>query len=135
MAKYVNTVTLGGKLVQEPEFKDTKVGKVGRLNVLFSEGKKNEAGEFESVGSFFNVTVFGDEAAKAQTLSNGDFVIVTGRLKQDRWQQTVNGEAVNRSSVGIVANSIAKVPEVATDVAVNTAAVTPAAATSQEADW
>lgn len=103
----VNQVVVSGNLTRDPEHKTFgEDGQLCKLGVAVNRtiGKGDERTEEVS---FFDVTVFGGFAGLvARKLRKADSVTVAGELRQDRWTQTVNGEEVNRSSVGIVANQI-----------------------------
>ena len=95
----MNNISITGNIVRDAEIKQ-----VGDSNVInFSicnndESKKNEAGEYETVPSFFDCTVWSKSGKLANHLLKGKAVTVSGRLKQETWQ---NEEGQNRTKVVI----------------------------------
>lgn len=92
----MNSVNISGRLTA-----DCEVRAVNDTNVItFSianddERKKNAAGEYEPVVSFFNVTYWSKSGKMANHLKKGKAVTISGRLKQDRWTDQ-NGQNKNR---------------------------------------
>jgi len=62
--------------------------------------KKNN--EWVQEVSFFDVTAFGKLADANARLSKGECILVTGELKQERWEK----DGQKRSAVKIIANGI-----------------------------
>ena len=97
----MNNINITGRLTRDAEIKP-----VGDSNVIsFSicnddERKKNEAGEYESVPSFFDCSVWSKSGKIANHLLKGKAVSVSGRIKQETWQSK---EGENRSKVAIKA--------------------------------
>jgi single-strand DNA-binding protein len=103
----VNTVTVSGNIVADPELKF--VGAEGdfaiaNLRMAVNRDKKQQDGSYESVASFFDLTVLGKFAELVdRKVRKGDAITVSGRLEQQRWQ---NEAGENRSKVVIIVSDI-----------------------------
>lgn len=86
--------------------RDIDVRQAGSTTVAkFSLAVNSKRGETEEV-SYFDVVAFGDLAMNAaETLRKGDWVMVIGRLKQDRWEDKETKQV--RSKVKILADDVA----------------------------
>ena len=101
-----NAITVVGNLTRDPEIRYTAGGQPqARLGVAVSRRWQNrQTNEWEERTSFFNVTVWGDQAENiSSSLSKGNRVIVNGRLEQRSWEPEP-GE--KRSVVEIVADEV-----------------------------
>jgi single-strand DNA-binding protein len=97
-----NYFTVTGNLTRDPE--QSGNGPV-RVSVAVNARKKDKmTGEWVDDPSFFDVVVWEREIGAG--LTKGETVTVTGRIKQERWQDQQSGE--NRSKVVLVANTVAK---------------------------
>ena len=100
-------ITIIGNLTQDPELRFTKTEKaVASLRVACSDRKKDASGNWvDGETLYINVTVWNTTAQNiAASLSKGDGVIISGKLKQ-REYQTNEGETktvyeVEADSVG-----------------------------------
>lgn len=101
----INSVTIVGRLTRDPEIRTTPAGlAVAQLGVAVNERRKNQTGEWEDNPSFLDVTAFGGTAENiGRFLTKGREVAVSGRLRQERWQ---NQAGENRSKVVIVAQDV-----------------------------
>ena len=84
----VNSVTLIGNLVDDPELRFTPSG-VAMTKVRFAVNKRyqNRDGEWQEETSFFGGTCWRDMAENvAESLSKGLRVIVVGELQQRQWE-------------------------------------------------
>jgi single-strand DNA-binding protein len=100
-------VTVNGGLPRDPELSFSKDGKaIARFTVGTSRRAKNKSDEWESYDqSYWDVTVFGDMAENiCESLEKGSQVIVTGRMRQEKWQ-TKDGE--DRTTWKLVADDVA----------------------------
>lgn len=100
----MNIISIIGNLTADPELRHTPSGTaVADLRVAVnSREKKGE--EWVDRADFFDVTVWSKQAENCnQYLSKGKKVGITGRLRQERWQNE-NGD--NRSRVKIVASHV-----------------------------
>lgn len=102
----MNVVCIVGNLTRDPELRATAGGtSVCDLSVAVNSREKDgQTGEWRDRADFFDVTVWGNQADNcAQYLEKGRGVAISGRLRQERWQ---NQGGENRSRVKIVAHSV-----------------------------
>ena len=102
------TTTIIGNATRDAELRYTNSGlSVGSFSVAVSERQKGPNGEWEDgEPSYYDVTCFrllGESVA--ETIQKGDRVIVTGKLRQSRWE-TPDGD--KRSKVEVIADDVAK---------------------------
>ncbi|NBW37670.1 MAG: single-stranded DNA-binding protein [Cytophagia bacterium] len=103
----VNVVTVVGNTTRDPELRYTSAGlAVCNFSVASNRRWQNRAtNEWEEKVSFFDVTVWSDQAQNvAESLRQGDRVVVTGRLEQRSWE-TETGD--KRSKIELVADVVA----------------------------
>lgn len=102
----MNQVTVVGNLTDVPEMRFTPSGSpLAKFTLADNRRWRGQDGEWQEETSFFDVTVWGDQAERvSESLSKGDRVLVSGRLEQQKW---VNDAGENRSKVAIVANEVA----------------------------
>ena len=100
----VNSVTLIGNLVDDPELRFTPAG-IAMAKVRFAVNRRYQKnGEWTEDTSFFGGTLWRDAAENAaESLQKGMRVIVTGRLEQRSWE-TQEGE--KRSMVEVAIDEI-----------------------------
>jgi single-strand DNA-binding protein len=101
------TTTIIGNVTRDPEQRFTGSGMaVTSFGVAVNERTKNESGEWvDGEASFYDVTCFRLLAESvAEVVGKGDRVIVTGKLKQSRWEK----DGVQRSKIECVADDVAK---------------------------
>ncbi len=92
----INTVTVYGNITKDP--KSLGEGKVVKTSIAVNEGR----GDKEQV-SFFDLVFFGKLAEVAlQHITKGKEMVVTGRLRQERWEK--DGET--RTNIVIIVNDI-----------------------------
>lgn len=101
----INRAAISGNLTRDPELRQTKGGTpVLSMAVAVNERVKN-GDQWEDRPSYVDVTVWGNRAqALAGFLRKGLRVAVSGRLRQDRWQDAKTGEG--RSRLGVVADEV-----------------------------
>lgn len=101
----INKASISGNLTRDPELRTTQSGtSVLSMGVAVNERVKR-GDQWEDRPSFVDVTVWGARAeALSKFLRKGLRVAVSGRLRQDRWQDAKTGE--NRSRLGIVADEV-----------------------------
>lgn len=101
----INKASISGNLTRDPELRQTQSGtSVLSMGVAVNERVKR-GDQWEDRPSFVDVTVWGARAeALAKFLRKGLRVAVSGRLRQDRWQDAKTGES--RSRLGIVADEV-----------------------------
>jgi single-strand DNA-binding protein len=99
----LNFVTLIGRLTRDAELKYTASGKpVSKFSLAVNERRK-VGDQWKDEASFFEIVLWGQLGESLnQYLAKGKQVAVTGRLKQERWEQ--NGQ--NRSKVVINAETV-----------------------------
>ena len=83
----VNSVTLIGNLVEDPELRFTPSG-VAMTKVRFAVNKRYQSqGEWQEETSFFGGTCWRDMGENvAESLTKGSRVIVVGELQQRSWE-------------------------------------------------
>ncbi len=97
----MNSVTLIGRLTQDPELRFTAGGAaVTNFNIAVNRNYKDRNGEWQDkLDGFFKCTCWRDMAENvAESLTKGMSVIVVGDLKQRSWE-TQEGE--KRSTIEI----------------------------------
>ena len=99
----MNTVTLIGRVVADPELKYTPAGvAVCSLRIAVDRRFKSESGEKQT--DFFDVVAWKQSAEFAsQYLTKGRLVAVEGRLQQRQW---VGQDGSKRSKVEVVAENL-----------------------------
>lgn len=77
----MNSITLTGNLVKDPEMRFTKTGTpITEFTVAVSQGKDKEA-------FFLDCEVWNDDISEnVAELKKGNRITVVGRLKEDRWE-------------------------------------------------
>lgn len=97
-----NTITITGRLAQDPEMRFTSSGKaMCNLSIPDQKRTKGDSGQWEdaSATTWFRVTVWGEQAeALAEHARKGDEVVVTGRLITREWTDKEGG---TRSSLEV----------------------------------
>ena len=85
----INLVVLEGHLTKNAELSYLQTGTaICKFAIANNKSKKNQAGEYESIASFFDVELWGPYAqAIAPHLTKGRHVTIQGRLSQDRWEK------------------------------------------------
>lgn len=82
----VNTVSLTGNIVKDPELKEFASGGVINFTIACNESRKVED-KWEDYANFIDVSYFSKGARNfAQYLGKGTSVAVSGRIHQDRWE-------------------------------------------------
>lgn len=101
----INKASISGNLTRDPELRTTQSG-TSVLSMAVAVNERVKRGDqWEDRPSYVDVTVWGARAeALAKFLRKGLRVAVSGRLRQDRWQDAKTGE--NRSRLGIVADEV-----------------------------
>ncbi len=95
----MNRVSLGGRLVRDPELKTTVNGKSLCTFTLANEVRSGE----NKKTNYFRVTAWGNQAnVIAQYCKKGQQLFLIGRLDQNNWKDA-NG--VSRSEVNVILES------------------------------
>ncbi|MBD3306561.1 single-stranded DNA-binding protein [candidate division KSB3 bacterium] len=100
----MNTVNLIGNLTRDVELKHTNTGTaIGSLSLAVNE-KFKKGDEWQERASFIDCTLFGRRAeGLAPYLVKGTKIGITGKLRQDRWQ---NQEGQNRSKINVLVDDV-----------------------------
>lgn len=101
----MNFTALGGNLVKNPEQRGGDKGPVV-MRVGVANRRKDREGEFQVFYDNFDVTVWGDNRAKALVFKEGDEVLITGRLKRDSYEK--DGQKVYQTVVNV--DTVAGIP-------------------------
>lgn len=101
-----NNISVSGNITRAPELKFTKTGQaLTRFSVAVNRRWQNKQSEWEEATSFFDVSCWGPLAENAaNSLAQGNRVVVTGRLEQRSWEAE---DGTKRSTVEIVAEDVA----------------------------
>lgn len=101
-----NQATIVGNLTRDPELRYTPGGTaVCDLSIAVNEKWKGKDGQMKEEVSFIDCTCFGKTAEVAnQYLKKGRSTLVSGRLKQDRWEDKNGGG--KRSKVYLVVDKL-----------------------------
>ena len=83
-----NQVTLMGNLVRDPEIKFTDTGNpVGSFSIALNDTWKDKQGERQEYVNYIDCEVWGKTAESiSEYFKKGDPIIISGSLKQQRWQ-------------------------------------------------
>ena len=89
----VNSVSVAGRLVADPELRETKSGtNVSQFTVAVDKFRKEDG------ANFFDVVAWGKPAEIiSQYVTKGSYIVVNGNLEQQTWEQ----EGQKRSKVVI----------------------------------
>lgn len=102
----LNTVSIGGNLCRNAELRATASGMaVLTFSVAVNESRKNQqTGEYEDYPNYVDCTMFGRRAESvSRYLTKGTYVALTGRLRQNRWQNKVGQ---SRSKLEVTVDNI-----------------------------
>ena len=82
-----NKIIVVGNLGRDPELRYTPQGTpVCNFTVATNEKRKDRAGEFQDVTTWFRVTLWGKQAETAsQYLTKGRPIYIEGRLRLEEW--------------------------------------------------
>jgi single-strand DNA-binding protein len=97
-----NHTTIVGNLVEDPEVRFTHTGiAVTNLRVAVTQRVQQDGQWRDGETSFFKVNVWRGQAEHlADSLTKGDRVMVTGRLRQRSWETPEGGETVGHRAGG-----------------------------------
>jgi len=99
----INNMNLTGKLTRDIEVTYTKNGaEIGKVGLAVNRSRKQGEEWIEEV-SFFDLTLFSNAGKIADKIHKGEGVIVTGSLRQDRWDSPDKGK---QSKVYVVVDQI-----------------------------
>jgi single-strand DNA-binding protein len=101
VASDINTVTLTGRVVADPESRNG--GKVAAFGVATNRSIRQEDGSWIDAVDFVDVSTFNGVASLVlRKLKKADKVVVHGRLCQSTW----TAEGQRRSKLGVIANQV-----------------------------
>ena len=99
----MNSVNLIGRLTDQPTLRYSQGGAAVSNFAIAVNGKKKQGNQWVDEVDYFDCTLFGNQAEKLQQyLGKGKQVGISGRLKQQRWQD--NGQ--NRSKVVVIVDRL-----------------------------
>lgn len=98
-----NHVTISGTITKDPELTFTQKG---TAICKASIANNRKVGEKEET-SFFDIVAWGRTGEGLALAKKGDPLIVTGRLRQETWEEKESGK--KRSKVVVVAESASKI--------------------------
>ncbi|MBD5412675.1 MAG: single-stranded DNA-binding protein [Treponema sp.] len=100
----INTLTIIGRLVRDPEAIAYTSGGTARLNISIAVNRREKrGGDWSDRASFFDITIWGKTAENIKPyLAKGKQIAVEGYLDQQRWEK--DGQKFSR--VCIVANNV-----------------------------
>ena len=105
MSMSLNSVNVSGRLTRDIELRHTPSGTAVTDISLALNDRRKQGEEWVDVVSFIDVTLFGRTAEVAATyLSKGKEVIVSGRLKQETWEDRDSG--AKRSKVKVICEKL-----------------------------
>lgn len=103
MANDINTVTISGRLVRDPELKSTNGGTYFTRVSLASNHSVKKGDTWESVAGFFDVVTWKHTAEYLHKYAKkGDMLIVSGALRWSSWEK----DGVKHSKVEITAEQV-----------------------------
>lgn len=105
MGMSLNSVNVSGRLTRDIELKHTPSGTAVTDISLALNDRRKQGDDWVDVTSFIDVTLFGRTAEVAGTyLQKGSEVIVSGRLKQETWEDRDSG--AKRSKVKVICDKL-----------------------------
>jgi len=106
----LNSVLIEGNIVADPELQTTSEGKSICMFSVASDRFSKKGEEIEKETSFFDIVSYSRLAESCADLGKkGRGVRAVGRLKQDRWTDPFNGQAMSR--IVIIAEHVEFRPE------------------------
>jgi single-strand DNA-binding protein len=101
-----NTIVLSGNLTRDPELKFLDNGTaLASFGIAVNRRWPDAQGEWQEEAHFFDVTAWRELGENvAETLRQGDRVIIEGRLQYRNWEDKDTGE--KRSKVDVVADEV-----------------------------
>lgn len=105
----INSSTLEGRLTRPAELTYSNKGNpICNFSIANNESVKKPDGTWENRPSFFDCVIYGKYGqSMSQYLKKGRAVVVTGRLRQDRWEKDGN----RYSRISIVVSELSLGPE------------------------
>lgn len=102
----INLVTLSGRLGADPESKGNDENPIASFRICIN-GRRKDGDQWVDVPNWINCTAFRWQAKHIlETGSRGDEVVLTGRIREERWESA--GE--KKSRISVVADNVKIVP-------------------------
>lgn len=101
----INSVTLSGNLVRDPEMRQTASGMaILSFCIAVNERRKNnQTGDWDDYANFVDCTMFGKRAeAVSKHLSKGAKVSIAGKLRYSSWET----DGQKRSKLEVIVDEI-----------------------------
>lgn len=100
-----NKIILVGNLGKDPELRYTPQGTaVCSFSLATNEKRRDKAGEFQNIATWFKVTLWGNQAETASKyLSKGRPIYIEGRLRIEEW---TDRDGNNRQSLEVNATDM-----------------------------
>ena len=99
----INNITLTGRLVQDPLINQNNSGQcVGNFTLASNHRYTNRLGESRVETAFVPCKAFGPWAKTLGQHHKGDEVVVTGRLRTEKWEK----DGKPRSQLALVCDSV-----------------------------
>lgn len=95
-------ITLDGRAGRDPELKTTSSGKtITRLSVVTNGRRRTPDGTWEDTDTtWWDITFFNATAeAAAQQINKGDRVIITGRVRDEKWTGPDGAEKTKKAVI------------------------------------
>jgi single-strand DNA-binding protein len=105
----MNQVNFSGNVTADAVHKDVGGAALTEFSVAINKKYKNKAGEEVKEVSFVECKAWRWASHISKGLKKGEFVTVSGELKQDRWEDANTKQ--NRSKLYVVAFMVAVVPK------------------------
>lgn len=98
----VNKVILIGNVGKDPESRTFENGnKVVNFSLATSENYKDKSGEWQQKTEWHNVTIYGQLAERAESMTKGATLFLEGKIQTRKW---TDKEGNDRYTTEIVAN-------------------------------
>ena len=101
----LNTITIAGRMVRDPELRRTNSGKAATSFTLAVDRdfKNQQTGEWEDYPNFIDCTMFGTRAeAVSRFLAKGNKVAIEGKLRYSSWER----DGQRRSKLEVIVDEI-----------------------------
>lgn len=94
-----NQIIQTGKVVKAPETKHFQSGaKVVEFSISVSNGKKKGTNEYNP-SNWWDIKAWGYAAQGADTLKEGQYVEVVGKVRTDEWEDRNSGQKRSRKTI------------------------------------
>jgi single-strand DNA-binding protein len=107
MASDQNEINVIGNLTRDPEIRYTQSGTPMCLYSIANNRYRKNGDDWQKETSFFDCQSYGETAEIVKRFGKGKKIQVSGRLKQDRWQDKTTGQ--NRSAIKIIGEKVVEI--------------------------